>query len=173
AAPPRSSGGRVPAPPHRPAAWPLRAPPRAPCRPHPVHGACAPYAAGSPPYRARRTGGRCGPRAPRRWCPGHGPGARRLSPPRWSCGSSSGSWWVGCSTLHRLHSRDEGGCRAAPACAIVRLLLLKPLVRQILAFTLCLLGVAPAAARDVVDSVGRKVTVPDRVEKVMAAGPNA
>ena len=51
--------------------------------------------------------------------------------------------------------------------------MLKPLVRQILAFTLCLLGVAPAAARDVVDSVGRKVTVPDRVEKVMAAGPNA
>jgi iron complex transport system substrate-binding protein len=31
----------------------------------------------------------------------------------------------------------------------------------------------PAAARDVVDSVGRRVAVPDRVEKVMAAGPNA
>jgi iron complex transport system substrate-binding protein len=33
--------------------------------------------------------------------------------------------------------------------------------------------IAPAAARDVVDSVGRRVAVPDRVEKVMAAGPNA
>ena len=31
----------------------------------------------------------------------------------------------------------------------------------------------PADARDVTDSVGRKVTVPDRVEKVMAAGPTA
>lgn len=31
----------------------------------------------------------------------------------------------------------------------------------------------PAAARDVTDSVGRKVQVPDRVERVMAAGPPA
>src|SRR5262249_51177043 len=44
-----------------------------------------------------------------------------------------------------------------------------------LAFTaaLCLSSIAPATARDVADSVGRKVAVPDRVDKVMAAGPNA
>jgi iron complex transport system substrate-binding protein len=38
---------------------------------------------------------------------------------------------------------------------------------------LCLLLAAPAAARDVVDSVGRRVAVPDSIEKVMAAGPTA
>jgi iron complex transport system substrate-binding protein len=32
---------------------------------------------------------------------------------------------------------------------------------------------APLSAREVTDSVGRKVTVPDRVERVMAAGPTA
>jgi iron complex transport system substrate-binding protein len=41
----------------------------------------------------------------------------------------------------------------------------------------CLLAVCPpappASAREVTDSVGRKVTVPDRVARVMAAGPNA
>ena len=46
-----------------------------------------------------------------------------------------------------------------------------------LAFVACLLLAAappaPAGARDVVDSVGRKITLPDRVERVMAAGPNA
>jgi iron complex transport system substrate-binding protein len=47
------------------------------------------------------------------------------------------------------------------------------MLRHIVIAALCLSWTAPAAARDVVDSVGRKVAVPDRVEKVMAAGPNA
>lgn len=46
-------------------------------------------------------------------------------------------------------------------------------MRHLLAIAFCLTCAHPAAARDVVDSVGRKVAVPDRVEKVMAAGPNA
>jgi iron complex transport system substrate-binding protein len=37
----------------------------------------------------------------------------------------------------------------------------------------CLLAAGPLSAREVTDSVGRKVTVPDRVERVMAAGPTA
>ena len=44
---------------------------------------------------------------------------------------------------------------------------------RVLATAAFVLLAVPASARDVTDSVGRKVTVPDRVEKVMAAGPNA
>jgi iron complex transport system substrate-binding protein len=47
-----------------------------------------------------------------------------------------------------------------------------PAVKSIL-LAIALLFALPAAARDVTDSVGRKVTVPDRIERVMAAGPNA
>ncbi|MER2266854.1 iron ABC transporter substrate-binding protein [Methylobacterium oxalidis] len=34
-------------------------------------------------------------------------------------------------------------------------------------------GLAPAAAREVVDAAGRRVTLPERVERVLAAGPPA
>jgi iron complex transport system substrate-binding protein len=45
-------------------------------------------------------------------------------------------------------------------------------VRRLLLIA-CILAAYPVSARDVTDSVGRKVTVPDRVERVMAAGPTA
>jgi iron complex transport system substrate-binding protein len=48
-----------------------------------------------------------------------------------------------------------------------------PVMPRLVFLALCLLLIGPAAAREVVDSVGRKVTVPDRIEKVMAAGPTA
>jgi iron complex transport system substrate-binding protein len=41
------------------------------------------------------------------------------------------------------------------------------------ALALLALSLAPARAREVVDSAGRKVQVPDRIERVMAAGPPA
>jgi iron complex transport system substrate-binding protein len=48
-------------------------------------------------------------------------------------------------------------------------------VRLLLVLACLLAGsvAPPLSAREVTDSVGRKVTVPDRVERVMAAGPNA
>src|SRR5262249_23691631 len=44
---------------------------------------------------------------------------------------------------------------------------------HLIAICLLLLLPAPLAARDQVDSTGRTVAVPDRVERIMAAGPNA
>jgi iron complex transport system substrate-binding protein len=46
-------------------------------------------------------------------------------------------------------------------------------VRVILAFFLLLIAAGGAYARTVTDSAGRKVEVPDRIEKVFAAGPPA
>ena len=45
--------------------------------------------------------------------------------------------------------------------------------RPLFALFAFLLGAAPAAARDVVDSAGRRVAVPDVVTRVFAAGPPA
>jgi ABC-type Fe3+-hydroxamate transport system substrate-binding protein len=38
---------------------------------------------------------------------------------------------------------------------------------------LAVVGAQPAAARDITDSAGRTVAVPERVERVFAAGPPA
>src|SRR5215470_4673737 len=44
---------------------------------------------------------------------------------------------------------------------------------HLIALCLLLLLTTPLSARDLVDATGRTVPVPDRVERVMAAGPNA
>jgi iron complex transport system substrate-binding protein len=50
----------------------------------------------------------------------------------------------------------------------------RPLMRRLLAAVLMLVaGLSAAGARTITDSAGRKVEVPDRIEKVFAAGPPA
>jgi iron complex transport system substrate-binding protein len=46
-------------------------------------------------------------------------------------------------------------------------------VRAVLVLLLALISAAPVGARTVTDSAGRKVEIPDRIEKVFAAGPPA
>ena len=46
-------------------------------------------------------------------------------------------------------------------------------MRAVLTFLLLVLFAAPTLARTITDSAGRKVEVPDRIERVFAAGPPA
>ena len=57
----------------------------------------------------------------------------------------------------------RAGCRAAALLA----------KRLTVLLALLVVAAAPAEARTVTDSAGRKVEVPDKIEKVFAAGPPA
>ncbi len=46
-------------------------------------------------------------------------------------------------------------------------------MRRVLAALAALVSLAAVAARDFVDDAGRRVTLPDKVERVYAAGPPA
>jgi iron complex transport system substrate-binding protein len=50
---------------------------------------------------------------------------------------------------------------------------MNPLIRSVFAFLALTLLLTPAVARTVTDSAGRTVTLPDRIARVMAAGPPA
>jgi iron complex transport system substrate-binding protein len=74
-------------------------------------------------------------------------------------------------TRLRPESRFLGWSGVKPIAPRPRLTYRLCSVLAAIAFVICSLTMAPA--REVVDSAGRKVAVPDRVERVMAAGPPA
>lgn len=76
-----------------------------------------------------------------------------------------------CDGDQSLHPLDSSAIRAAGACGIVRAM---TALAMACAGLILLAGLHPArAAQLLTDSAGRQVNVPDRVERVMAAGPPA
>src|SRR5262249_56853913 len=66
-----------------------------------------------------------------------------------------------------------GRTRHAPSPRAERTRMTGAILRRVAALALVALALGTASAREIIDSAGRKVQVPDRIARVMAAGPPA